>query len=133
AAEPASGELVGEFLDASLADDLNTPKAMQLLFAAADRLRAAVTRGDKAEAARIRAALVEAAGLMGLLQGDPDAWFRGGADAAFAAEVEALLAARAAARAAKDWPEADRIRAELAARNVEVLDGAGGAVSWRLR
>ena len=130
---PPSGELVGEFLDASLADDLNTPKAMTLLFAAADRLRAAVTRGDKAEAATVRAALLDAAGLMGLLQGDPDAWFRGGADAAFAAEVEALIAARASARAAKDWPAADRLRAELAAKNVEVLDGAGGAASWRLK
>ncbi len=129
----ASGELVTEFLDASLADDLNTPKAMQLLFAAADRLRAAVTRRDADEAARIRATLMAAAALMGHLQGDPDAWFRGGADAAFAADVDALIAARTAARAAKDWPEADRLRGELAARNVEVLDGAGGAVSWRLR
>ena len=133
APSPPSDALAAEFLDASLADDLNTPKAMTLLFAAADRLRAAVTARAAAEAGRIRAALLDAAGLMGVLQGDPDAWFRGGADAAFAAEVEALIAARASARAARDWPAADRLRAELAAKNVEVLDGAGGAASWRLR
>ena len=125
--------LVAEFLDATLADDLNTPKAFTLLFAAADRLRAAVTAGDKAQAALVRAALVEAGGLLGLLGGDPDAWFRGGADAHFAAKVEALIAERARARLLKDWPAADRIRAELADLKVEVLDGAGGAASWRLR
>ena len=125
--------LVADFADAGLTDDLNTPKAMTLLFAAADRLRAAVTKADREEAARIRAVLVHAAGLMGLLQAEPDAWFRGGADADFAARVEALIADRAAARAAKDWPAADRLRTELAALNVEVLDGAGGAASWRLK
>ena len=125
--------LVADFADAGLTDDLNTPKAMTLLFAAADRLRAAVTKADREEAARIRAVLVHAAGLMGLLQAEPDAWFRGGADAAFADKVEALIADRAAARAAKDWPAADRLRAELAELNVEVLDGAGGAASWRLK
>ena len=134
AADPrAVAALVSDFADAALADDLNTPKAMTLLFAAADRLRAAVTKGDLEEAALIAAVLADAAGLMGLLQGGPDAWFRGGADAAFAARVEALIADRAAARAAKDWPAADRLRAELAALNVEVLDGAGGAASWRLK
>ncbi len=124
---------VDAFLDAALADDLNSPQAISLLFAAGDRLRAAVTKRDGVEASRVRAALVGAGALMGVLGGDPDAWFRGGADDAFAAEVEALIAERARARAAKDWAAADRIRGELAARNVEVLDGAGGAASWRLK
>ena len=47
--------------------------------------------------------------------------------------MEALLTARAEARKAKDWPAADRIRGEIAALGVEVLDGAGGAVSWRMK
>ena len=49
-----------------------------------------------------------------------------------AAEVEALIEQRATARAAKDWPEADRIRARLTELNVEVMDGPEGA-RWRLR
>jgi cysteinyl-tRNA synthetase len=42
------------------------------------------------------------------------------------------MAERAAARAAKNWPEADRIRDALAALNVEVMDGPSGA-TWRVR
>jgi cysteinyl-tRNA synthetase len=47
-------------------------------------------------------------------------------------EVEALLEQRAAARAAKDWPEADRIRDRLNALNVVVMDGPQGA-TWRVK
>jgi cysteinyl-tRNA synthetase len=79
-----------------------------------------------------RAALLEAANLMGFLEVDPDAWFQGAADDDLKTKVEALIAARAAARAAKDWPEADRIRVQLAALNVEVMDGPTGA-TWRIR
>ncbi|HKR86671.1 MAG TPA: cysteine--tRNA ligase, partial [Phenylobacterium sp.] len=48
------------------------------------------------------------------------------------AKVEALIAARAEARAAKNWPEADRIRVQLAELNVEVMDGPTGA-TWRIK
>ncbi len=47
-------------------------------------------------------------------------------------EVEALLDQRAKARAAKDWPEADRIRDRLNALNVVVMDGPDGA-TWRVK
>jgi cysteinyl-tRNA synthetase len=53
----------------------------------------------------------------------------GAADAGFESRVEALIARRAAARAAKDWPESDRIRDELSALGVTVKDGPAGA-SW---
>ena len=45
-------------------------------------------------------------------------------------EIDALVAARTAARAAKDWPEADRIRDELAAKGIELEDTPQG-VTWR--
>ena len=48
------------------------------------------------------------------------------------AEVEALLEARATARAEKNWAEADRIRDELAALQVEVMDRPEGT-TWRAR
>ena len=48
------------------------------------------------------------------------------------ARIDGLIAARDVARAAKDWPEADRIRAELTALNVEVMDGPAGA-TWRIK
>jgi cysteinyl-tRNA synthetase len=121
------------FLNA-LYDDLNTPEAYAALFALAGAARAEVKGGEtnwrKLSAAR--AVLLEAAGLMGFLQDDPNDWFQGGADDDLKTRIEALIAARAAARLAKDWPQADRIRAELAALNVEVMDGPAGA-TWRIR
>ena len=84
------------------------------------------------EVAFHRAVVSEMCGLLGFLQSDPDAWFQGGADEELTARVEALITARAEARKAKDWPAADRIRAELTELGVEVMDGPQGA-TWRLR
>jgi cysteinyl-tRNA synthetase len=53
------------------------------------------------------------------------------ADADFGSRVESLLARRAAARAGKDWSESDRIRDELSAMGVVVMDGPSGA-TWML-
>jgi len=117
---------------AALRDDLNTPLAFAGLFRLADHLRSAAMGKDVAGVERCRALLLEAAQLMGFLGGDPQGWFQGGADDDLKARVEALIADRHAARAAKDWPEADRIRAELAALNVEVMDGPTGA-TWRIK
>jgi cysteinyl-tRNA synthetase len=69
---------------------------------------------------------------LGILQQDPEAWFKGGASDDLTAQVEALLVERAAARAAKNWPESDRIRDALNALNVEVMDGPAGA-TWKLK
>ncbi|HEY2179988.1 MAG TPA: cysteine--tRNA ligase [Caulobacteraceae bacterium] len=113
------------FLDA-LEDDLNTPKANAELFALARRLET----GSPAERGEAKGQLLAAGALTGFLQADPETWFHGGADPALTARVEALIAERGSARAAKDWARADAIRDELAALNVEVMDGAAGA-SWK--
>jgi len=112
----------------ALADDLNTPKAYAELFAMAKALETA--RGE--EKASAKAALLASANLLGFLADDPDVWFAGGADDDLRSKVEALLEARKAARAAKDWAAADRIRGELDAMGVVVMDGPEGA-TWRLR
>ena len=119
-------------VQARLLDDLNTPAAMGELFAMADRLRAALSGRDLEEAANLTVALREAGALLGFLQSDPNAWFQGEADEGLAAKVEALIAARAEARKAKDWPAADIIRDELTALNVVVMDGPQGA-TWRVK
>ena len=100
---------------AALYDDLNTPLAIAGLHAVADRALA----GDRAAAGALRAA----GALMGLLQRDPGAWFRGGDDAP---AIEAAIADRLAARAARDYARADAIRAEWLARGVAFEDGPGG-------
>jgi cysteinyl-tRNA synthetase len=116
----------------ALEDDLNTPAAFAALFQLADAVRAAIGAKDAAAVAGGVDLLRDAGGLMGFLAVDPQAWFQGGADDDLKSKVEALLEARQAARAAKDWPEADRIRAELTALNVEVMDGPSGA-TWRIK
>ena len=115
-----------------LHDDLNSPAAMSALFGCADALRSALRRGEHSAAKIHRRVLLRAANLMGFLQTSPEAWFQGDADEELKAKVEALLTARTSARAAKNWPEADRIRDELAALNVEVMDGPAGA-TWRIK
>jgi cysteinyl-tRNA synthetase len=116
------------FLEA-LGDDLNSPRAFAELFAMAKTLETATDAGERAKA---KAELLAAGGLMGFLQADPERWFQGGANDDLKDKVEALLAERIAARAAKDWPTADRIRAELDALNVVVMDNPDGA-TWRLK
>ena len=91
----------------------------------------AAVRRDAPAASAIKQDLMALAGVMGFLQADPQVWFQGGADEGLKTQIDALIEARDAARAAKNWNEADRIRAELTAMNVEVMDGPAGA-TWRI-
>jgi len=111
-------------LDA-LADDLNTPLALSHLHEFAAVLNKAETNGNRKTAAtNLRAA----AGMLGLLDDDPEAWFKGAA--ADDAEINGLIAARDAARAAKDFKRADGIRDQLDAKGI-VLEDSAGRTTWR--
>jgi cysteinyl-tRNA synthetase len=92
----------------ALSDDLNTPLALS-------RLGAADPSSLRASGA-----------LLGLLGGSIESWFRGEGDE----RVEALVEARGAAKKARDFAEADRIRAELAAEGIVLEDGPAGT-TWR--
>jgi cysteinyl-tRNA synthetase len=116
-------------LVAALEDDLNTPKAIAELFALS---RAANASADEGERRALKEQLLAGGGLLGLLQQDPDSWLKGPGGAAIdEAEVERLIALRAAARKAKDFAEADRIRDQLAAEGV-ILEDQSGKTRWRL-
>ncbi len=128
-AEATSDAVPDAFLKALL-DDLNTPKALAELFAIAKR---ANTETDPGTKALLKAELIGAGRLLGILEMDPEAWFAGGGTASHidGEEIERLIAARNAARKEKNFAEADRIRDELAAKGVQIEDGPQGT-SWRV-
>jgi len=123
---PSTNEPSPAFMEA-LEDDLNTPQAFAVLHALASTLET----GSLAEQTLAKGQLLASANLIGFLQADPQAWFQGG-DEALKARINQLIQARIDARAAKDWATADRIRDELTALNVEVMDSATGA-TWRFK
>ena len=113
----------------ALCDDLNTPRVLAELSALA---KAVETAESDAARSMAKSQLLKAGQVIGLLQGDPEAWFKAGASDDLAAKVEALLLERAAARTAKNWPEADRIRKAIDDLGIVVMDGPNGA-TWRVK
>ena len=117
-----------EALVAALEDDINTPKALAEFFALSKALNKAADVGEKQNLAAV---MYAAGDLMGLLQSDPEVWFAGDVDGELSAdEIEALIAKRNTARAAKDFATADAVRDQLAAAGIRIEDGADGT-SWR--
>ena len=106
---------------AAMNEDFGTPDAVAVLF----ELAAEVNRSKSAELAGLLKAL---GGVLGLLQANPAAYLQAGAsvDAAY---IEEQIALRAAAKAAKNYAESDRIRAALLAQGVELKDSAQGT-TW---
>jgi cysteinyl-tRNA synthetase len=109
---------------AAMADDLNTPEALAAIFTLISDLNAqddhvALTREERD------------AVLAFLDEGDAifAAWPH--EEANLDAEVEALIEARRAAKAAKNWPEADRVRDQLKALGIVLEDRKDGTVGWR--
>jgi cysteinyl-tRNA synthetase len=117
--EPAT-ELPKAVLD-PLYDDLNTPAA----FAAIYELASAARTNDTA-----KAQLKKVLNFLGVYDNEKDIDFLVG-QTVDAAKVEDLIAKRNAARKAKDFAEADRVRAELAAMNVAIEDGPKGT-TWKV-
>ncbi len=111
---PQRPEVSSELVDA-LADDMNVPKALSLLHGMpADQLKAS-------------------GALLGILQSDTGAW----SDKRTAkpseidgVDIAARVVARTAAKQAKDWTEADRIRGELQAMGITLKDHPDGTTTW---
>lgn len=101
-----AGAAVLEAFRSAMDDDLNTPSAMAIVFDAITQANAAADAGDEGRAHQLVAAIYSIAGAVGLTFS---------ADEQVPAEAAALAAALDAARAAKDFPAAGALRAQLQA------------------
>jgi cysteinyl-tRNA synthetase len=117
---------------AAMDDDFNTPVAFAELFELARDINKLKESGaHAADVATLAGTLRQLGAVLGLLQRDPQAYQQGaGAGGPTAEEIEALIAARRAARQAKNWAESDRIRDTLKAQGVVLEDGPTGT-TWR--
>ena len=111
---------------AALADDMNTPLALSHLHELANILNKASTIEEQKEA---KAKLLASADLLGILWQDPEKWFKGGNDDE-AAMIEAKIAERAAAKKAKDYALADKIREDLKAQGI-ILEDTPQGTTWK--
>lgn len=115
-------------------DDLNTAKALGIVFDLVRALNKAVVAANLEETAAGDAILKMLGDELGLWQREPKEFFAAlGAlrQVALSAEdIEKMIAARAEARATKNWAEADRLRNELLEKGV-VLEDKAGATTWK--
>jgi len=128
-AQNSDNEKIREFfihyLD-PLKDDLNTPASFTALLLLAQQCIEQPVQQAKDLYGFL---LKETAAMLGILEHSPQEWFQG--SAAAGDNVQPLIDARIAAKKAKNWGEADRIRNELKAQGILLEDRPDGTTDWR--
>ncbi|WKD51400.1 cysteine--tRNA ligase [Microbulbifer spongiae] len=129
AVEAEAADLGGSTFIKALEDDLNTPIAISELHQIARDLN----KAEDADKARLKGLLLAAGEMLGILQQDPEAWFkqaRGGEESISAEEIEALIEERVQNKKNRDFARADEIREELKSKGV-VLEDSREGTKWR--
>ncbi|MEE9336888.1 MAG: cysteine--tRNA ligase [Methylococcaceae bacterium] len=129
-----SGSIIEEYkqrFQQAMDDDFNTPVAFSVLFDLARDLNS--TKEDKERAGELAATLVELAGVLGILQDDPEIFLKGveNNDGFSEDDINLQIQARSEAKKNKDWAKADEIRDLLKQQGIVLEDVAGGVTSWR--
>jgi cysteinyl-tRNA synthetase len=106
---------------AAMDEDFGTPEAVAVLFDLASEV-------NRSQSAQLSGLLKALGGVLGLLQADPKQFLQAGVSLD-EATIQSRIEARAAAKKAKDFAQADAIRQELAAQGIVLKDGAGGT-TW---
>ncbi|HEX2582169.1 MAG TPA: cysteine--tRNA ligase [Dongiaceae bacterium] len=124
---PPAAPIPAPDVEAALADDLNTPQALAALHTYLGRLNRAENPQEQIAA---KGLLLGGASLLGLLDADPSDWLRSGQGGVSEADICEAIEARVAARQAKNFTEADAIRAALLAQGIMLEDGPLGT-TWK--
>ncbi len=125
--DPAVESETPDIIEA-LSDDLNTPLALSHLH----ELSGDLNKADGELEPEAFSRLMTAGKILGLLQQDPEDWFKGEASEGGLgdAAIDALIAEREHARADKDFKRGDEIRDQLEAQGILLEDGARGT-TWK--
>lgn len=127
-------ELSSEYTErfkAAMSDDFNTPEALAVMFELVKALNIARQKEVSDQVRILATTLREMGDVLGILQTDPEQYFRGTTtDGMPDAEIEEWIVRRKTARENKDWAESDRIRDVLAEQGIVLDDGKGGT-TWR--
>ncbi|NBO20200.1 MAG: cysteine--tRNA ligase, partial [Proteobacteria bacterium] len=106
-------------------DDLNIPRLLSQMHAHAS---ACHKHTDPVAMESSIQQLLGAGKLLGFFESSPEAWFKGEGDDE---KIVDLVQARIAAKKAKNWAEADRIRKELSEQGIVLEDRPDGTTDWR--
>ena len=126
--ESVKSEYSDKFHNA-MQDDFNTPSAISVLFEIARQVNSLKKDNEIEEATKLASELYDLSSILGLLQQDPNDYFRDGINIS-ESQIQSLIDKRNKARAEKDFTLSDKIRDDLLEMGIALEDRNNETV-WR--